>query len=130
MSELYLVLKTRLDDVTKWVPLGTTVMREAREAQGISYETVSRAVHVSAKTYERWEKRGEVPNTALEAVADVLRLQVERSDSRSIVEVADAKSAEDRLDRLEEQVAEVLAGVRAILAQRGDEEEPSADESG
>jgi DNA-binding XRE family transcriptional regulator len=62
MSDMYLVLRRRLDDVARqhdWVPIGTETMRDARKHLGLSYEAVGRALSVASKTYERWEKAGE-----------------------------------------------------------------------
>jgi transcriptional regulator with XRE-family HTH domain len=78
MSELYLILRSRLEAVTNWVPLGSNVMREARDNLGLSREAVARLIPVSAKTYERWEKRGAVPVEWVEKTAGVIGLEVER----------------------------------------------------
>lgn len=64
--------------MTSWVVIGTDVMREARRRLGLSYEAVARKLPVSSKTYERWEKRGEVPRSDLERLAEILELQIER----------------------------------------------------
>jgi DNA-binding transcriptional regulator YiaG len=56
MSDLYLVLRSRLAAVAEWVYIPTDVLREARERKGLSYETMGRVLNVSSKTYERYEK--------------------------------------------------------------------------
>jgi transcriptional regulator with XRE-family HTH domain len=78
MSDLYLVLRSRLESVTSWVSLGTDVMFRARKAKGLSYEAVARQANVSSKTYERYEKRGRVPEHEVEMFADILGLEIER----------------------------------------------------
>lgn len=80
MSDLYLVLHRRLNSVQDWVELGTTVMKTARERLGLSYESVARAVPVSSKTYERYEKRGRVPRPLLPKIAAILQLEVEEPE--------------------------------------------------
>jgi transcriptional regulator with XRE-family HTH domain len=91
MSELYLVLRRRLAQVTDWVTLGTDVMKKARTTRGLSYEAVARALHVSAKTYERYEKRGRVPVNLLLEVAEVLGLEIEEPE-RFRVAVSDPRT--------------------------------------
>lgn len=77
MSDLYLVLRRRLEDVADWVELGSDVMRAARHRLGYSYETVGRLLHVSSKTYERYEKRGRVPVALIEQAGRVLDLEIQ-----------------------------------------------------
>ena len=61
MSDLYLVLRSRLPVVKEWAILGTKPMKEARLRLGLGYETMARKLPVSSKTYERYEKAGRVP---------------------------------------------------------------------
>src|SRR3954466_13408224 len=77
MSDMYLVLRSRLSEVTTWVELGSDVMRDARKRTGLSMEAVARLVHVSLKTYDRWEKRGAVPRHEVQAVAAALGLEID-----------------------------------------------------
>lgn len=116
MSTLYLTLRRRIDEVTKWAPLGTDTMRSAREAKGWSYETVARQIHVSSKTYERWEKRGEVPTVALDGVAEALGLEVERAE-RSVIQLdaVRGEAGEDQVDRMLVRVADQLAKQSRLL---------------
>jgi predicted transcriptional regulator len=80
MSELYLVLRHRLPDMTDWVMIDTAVLREARRRLSLSYETVARQLHVSSKTYERYEKRGRVPRALMPALATILELEIETAE--------------------------------------------------
>src|SRR3954452_18719869 len=77
MSDLYLVLRRRLDDVTDWVELGTPTLKNARKAQGLSYEAMGRKLSVAAKTYERYEKAGRVPRHLLPRIAEILDLEID-----------------------------------------------------
>src|SRR5580765_8351166 len=77
MSDLYLILRHRLEAMTDWYMVETAMLREARKRLGLSYETVARQLHVASKTYERYEKRGRVPRALLPALAEILELQVE-----------------------------------------------------
>lgn len=90
MSSLYLVSRHRLDDVTDWVPLGTAVMFKARTRKGLSYESAARLIPCASKTYERWEKRGEVPRPALPAVAAALGLEIEEDEPQRVTVAAPA----------------------------------------
>lgn len=79
MSDLYLVLRRRLEDVAahvEWVVLGTDTLKSARNGLGYSYEAMGRQLNVSAKTYERYEKAGHVPRHMLPRVASVLELEI------------------------------------------------------
>jgi len=80
MSELYLVLRSRLQEVADWYHLPEGALRQARERVG-SRETVARRLHVSQKTLERWEKENRVPRHLISAVATVLHMPIE-TDTR------------------------------------------------
>lgn len=95
MSGIYLVLRSRLEELTKWVTLGSEVMKGAREGLGLSYEAVARLVHVSSKTYERWEKRGQVPAHTLDVVAEALSLEIERAEKPAPITIADDQDLAD-----------------------------------
>ena len=112
MSDLYLTLRRRLDEVAEWVYLGSDVMMNARSELGLSRETVGRQLHVSSKTYERWEKRGEVPRHAIAAVAIVLGLEIEQPARVSITLDKEGDPIEERLDRIEGLLAELLRARR------------------
>ena len=77
MSDFYLVLRRRLDHVTDWVLIETDVLKQARRRRGLSYEGVARLLHVSSKTYERYETRGRVPRHVLPSLAEILELEIE-----------------------------------------------------
>jgi predicted transcriptional regulator len=84
VSDLYLVLRSRLDAVPEWVYIETEILRSARESKGLSYETMARTVPVSAKTWERYEKAGRIPRPILSAVADTLGLEIEEPVARRV----------------------------------------------
>jgi transcriptional regulator with XRE-family HTH domain len=77
MSDIYLVLRHRLDRMTDWVMIDSTVLREARKRLSLSYEGVARQIPVSSKTYERYEKNGRVPRELIATVAGILELDIE-----------------------------------------------------
>ena len=81
MSDLYLILRHRLDHVTDWVMVDTDVLKEARGRLGLSHEAVARQFPVSSKTYGRWENAGRVPRADLPRLAEILRLTIEQPDS-------------------------------------------------
>jgi transcriptional regulator with XRE-family HTH domain len=112
MSDLYLVLRRRLEDVTDWVELGTSTLKNARKAQGLSYEAMGRNLNVAAKTYERYEKAGRVPRHLLPAVADVLDLEIDWP-KRGTVTVDDPPDSDDA--RLRAIVRDELRDVLEIL---------------
>lgn len=112
MSELYLTLRRRLEVVTDWVEIGEDVMRQARHSKGLSMEAVSRMVHVSSKTYDRWEKRGAVPRQHVELVASALELGIERVPAGTIrLEPGTNGTAEERFEAA---LAELVGEVRAL----------------
>ena len=81
MSDLYLILRHRLDHVTDWVMVDTDVLKEARRQLGLSHEAVARKFPVSSKTYGRWENAGRVPRTELPRLAEILGLKIEQPES-------------------------------------------------
>jgi transcriptional regulator with XRE-family HTH domain len=128
MSDLYLVLRRRLEDVTDWVDLGTATLKNARKAQGLSYEAMGRNLNVAAKTYERYEKAGRVPRHLLPAVADVLDLEIDWP-KRGIVTVAAPPESDDA--RLEAIVSELrdLREIASAILERVEQRE-GEDEDG
>lgn len=120
MSDLYLVLRHRLETVTEWVPLGSDVMRQARDRLGLSYESVARLVSVSSKTYERYEKRGAVPRPLVVKIAETLNLEIEQSAPVRVTVPAsvpqDAALAEilDAIRSLDGEVRQLRAAVRQL----------------
>src|SRR5215831_14410989 len=104
MSDLYLVLRHRLDVVVDWVDIGTETLLNARKAKGYSYETMGRLLHVASKTWERWEKEGRIRRDMVEQIADVLELEIERPARQRISVVDEVHSGDPvlaRLDRIE-----------------------------
>lgn len=116
MSDLYLVLRSRLDDVSSWVSLGVDVIRDAQHRVGLSDERLARQIPVSTRTWIRWRDRGQVPTHSLERVAALLDLQVERSE-RPRVTVEEVPS--DRLGELEDRVLSQLESMQATLEDLG-----------
>lgn len=101
----------------KWVILGEGVLRDARVAKGLSTESLARLLHVSGKTIERWEKRGEAPRHFIYEIASVLDLDVEppprfqvlvptEPDLAQILEAVQLLVA--RFDGIERQLRELL----------------------
>lgn len=84
MSDLYLVLRSRLASVPEWVFIETAILREARESRGLSYESMGRETNVSSKTWERYEKAGRVPRPLVPRVAEVLNLEIEEPGPRRV----------------------------------------------
>jgi transcriptional regulator with XRE-family HTH domain len=118
MSDMYLVLRNRVNMVKDWAELGTDTMREARQVRGLSYEAVARLIPVSSKTYERWEKRGAVPRHDLQNVAAVLGLEVERPVPVTVLvpdPILDNGQALADLRRRQAELADTLDAVLHIL---------------
>lgn len=109
MSDLYLLLRRRLEDVADWTTLGTETMLTARNAKGLSHEAMGRLLHVAGKTYDRWEKRGQVPRHYVMQVADVLDLEIEEPARLRVV--AEQQHADD--EDIAGQLADLVAQVRA-----------------
>jgi transcriptional regulator with XRE-family HTH domain len=118
MSDLYLVLRNRLDAVAEWVAIEPRVLRAARERRGLSYETMAREIHVSAKTWERYEKAGRVPRHALRAIATVLELEIEEpAMARVIVAGSDEERSEilERLSVMEDRLESIDAKLSLLV---------------
>lgn len=81
--------------MTSWVPVGVDRLQEAQEATGLSNERLAREIPVSAKTWERWKKRGEIPADSIPAVARALNLEIRRPGVRPI-EIPDDGAANGR----------------------------------
>lgn len=101
MSDLYLVLRSRLASVPEWVFIESAVLRQARERRGYSYEAMGRLLSVSSKTYERYEKAGRVPPPLVPRLAEVLQLEIEEPP---LVRVTTSRARDaatlDELERL------------------------------
>lgn len=119
------MLRARVAEVKNWYDLGTQVMKEARNERGLSYEAMGRLLNTSGKTYERWEKRGQVPRApagTIEAVAEILGLEIEHETlPRRHVTVPQYRNGSVPVS-----VQEALEGVRAAVARLDDllEEQP------
>lgn len=124
MSDLYLVLRHRVSEVKQWASLGTEVMRDARQARGWSYETVARKIPVSSKTYERYEKAGQVPVELVDKIAGILGLEIERPEFRRVVSLP-AEGPGGDLRRKLDQIDELVRDVRTLLEEREPEAPPA-----
>lgn len=107
MSDLYLVLRSRLAAVAEWVYIPTHVLREARERTGLSYEAMGRALNVSSKTYERYEKAGRVPPALVRPVAAALDIEIEEPRRVRVVGTVDEPAAGQLLRRFDEIEAKI-----------------------
>lgn len=133
MSDMYLVLRSRLESVAdsrrQWIDVGTAVMKNARTARGLSYETVARMTHVSSKTYERYEKAGRLPADEIEVFAEALGLTIERpAFVPGTVTIPppvtdEAAVIAERVERAVAEAVERLSGEIAALADRVAESE-------
>lgn len=95
MSELYLTLRRRLDEVNSWIEIGVDTMRTARNAKGLSYEAMGRLLNVSSKTYERHEKAGRLPRQLVEKFATILDLEIDTPTPVRITVPADPSLSSD-----------------------------------
>lgn len=103
--------------MTQWVEIGTDTLRDARHRLGLSYESAARLVPVSSKTWERWEKRGQVPRPHLYRVAEALGLELEWEEPEP-VPVSAVQSKQDRLSAIERELRDLRQAVEALLAER------------
>lgn len=123
MSDLYLVLRSRLDIVRgEWIEVPSEVMRSARVARGLSYEAMGRLLHVSGKTYERHEKDGRIPRGQVERYADVLGLEIERPTFSGTITVP-PDSTDDKIDAILRLVRQLQDEVAELRRETQDPEE-------
>lgn len=122
MSDLYMVLRSRLESVAEWVTLGTDVMLQAMREQGLSHERAARMIPVTEKTWRRWVAKGQVQRRDLPKVVEILNLEIEQPARRRVVlrepvgdGVSPAKLQEalDRIAHLEDLVERLLATLDA-----------------
>jgi ribosome-binding protein aMBF1 (putative translation factor) len=123
MSDLYLILRSRLSDVAEWVELGEEVMRSARHARGLSMESVARTLHESHKTYERHEKAGRVPKHRVSDYARVLGLEIVEPERQSVSLSADEATLGEILAETRRQSG-LLEQIAAAVG--GEDQEPPA----
>lgn len=103
MSDLYLVLRSRLADVAEWLHVGEDVMRSARNARGLSVESTARQLHIASKTYERHEKRGRIPRHRVSDYARVLGLEITEPERQPVALPQGAVTLEDLLAEVQRQ---------------------------
>lgn len=116
MSELYLVLKRRLDSVAEWVELGTDEMQAAQNRLGLSNERLAPKLYIASKTWERWKKRGAVPRRELERVASVLGMVVETTQPVTL-NLPEGGATAAEFSRLRSELAKIAADFAALEAQ-------------
>jgi transcriptional regulator with XRE-family HTH domain len=104
MSDLYLVLRSRLAAVAEWVYIPTHVLRERK---GLSYEAMGRVLNVSSKTYERYEKAGRVPPALVRPVAVAVDIEIEEPRRIRVVGTVDEPAAGQLLRRFDEIEAKI-----------------------
>lgn len=118
--------------MAEWVTLGPE-MRQARERLGLSRAAVSRQIPVVEKTYERWEKRGQVPRPFLPTVARLLDLEIEEPD-RTRIELdgrPDTSIGESERTAIAESIDDLAQAVlllRDEQSRQADEQNRQADE--
>jgi hypothetical protein len=76
VSDLYLDLRRRIPVVAEWTTVGTDAMEEAQDRTGLSDERLAREIPISAKTWVRWKRRGQIPTHLLPKVAPILGFEV------------------------------------------------------
>lgn len=113
MSELYLVLRSRLESVAEWVTIGDELSL-AQKARGFSDERVAREFPVSTRTWIRWRTRGQVPIHMLDRAAEILHLEIERPARRSVA-LPEEEAVAQALDQLSAQLAERDAELTRLL---------------
>jgi transcriptional regulator with XRE-family HTH domain len=115
MSELYLVLRSRLDGVVDWVYLDGKVVMDARARKGLGREALGAKLHIAAKTLERYEKRSRFPRSLIPALADELDLRIEQPVTEPLsVTVREPGDAGD-VALLQQAVVEALEKLDQIL---------------
>lgn len=121
MSDLYLTLHRRLDEVARWTHLDTQTLIDARDAKGLGREAVARQLGTSAKTFERYEKEGRVPTYLVERLAGLLDLNIERVPARTITveddpEISDLRALVVRIEDAAQSIAAESERIADLLA--------------
>lgn len=91
--------------VAQQTQIGSARLQAAQDDVGLSNEAIARTVHVSEKTWRRWKLAGAIPTASLPAVAKALRLELRELDDRA---------AEDRLERVEQELRQVRDALGAV----------------
>lgn len=114
MSDIYLILRRRLTDVTDWVELGTATLKAARKAKGYSYEAMGRQLSMAAKTWERWEKNGRVRRHMLPQVAEVLELEIDWPKKTPVTVTEPPARDRARIAIVEDELREVQRALEVL----------------
>lgn len=130
MSDLYLVLRTRLRSVAarqQWLEIDGKTLRTAREQRGLSREALGRLVRYSSKTIERYEDEGRIPRADVPVFARALGLHIESADGAPLTATLDPEIV-GQLDRLESGLAVLLEhfGLTAAAAEEERRETPAS----
>jgi DNA-binding XRE family transcriptional regulator len=115
MSDLYLILSSRLEAVKEWIHVGEETMLGAREALGLSRESVARQLHIASKTYERHEKDGRIPRYRVGDYARVLGLNITEPERESVSLPGEPESFQDVVREMratQDQILDELAALR------------------
>lgn len=106
MSDIYEVLRRRVQTVAANAQIGTERLQAAQDAAGYSNERLARALNISEKTWRRWKSAGTVPVYHLDAVAAALDLEIERPEGSTV-----------RMERSEvRELRREMAEIRAMIA--------------
>jgi len=124
--DLYLVLRERVETVAKGFHIDKDVLDAAQAARGYSHERMGRELDISEKTWRRWKADEIIPYDQLDAVAEVLRLEVERPHQK--VELRDV--SEEAQPGLEDLVARLIGLLEEDLAQRREQPGDSSERRG
>ncbi|MBA3565244.1 MAG: hypothetical protein H0W31_00125 [Actinobacteria bacterium] len=119
MSDLYLDLRRRIPLVAEWTDVGDEEMERAQARLGLSDERLARLIPISAKTWVRWKRRGQIPTHYLPKVAPILGFEIVPMEP---VEIAVATQTSVVTPDLRESLAELveLSRRQAEIAERSE----------
>jgi len=97
---------------TDWIEIGSEKMRMARRQRMLSMDETAHRIRqagfkLTGRTYDRWEKRGEVPRSALSAVSAVLGF-----DAGALL---NAQPARVQWQQIAEALGEVVATQKVLV---------------
>lgn len=99
-----------------WAEIDTATLRDARKRAGLSYEAIARQLHISAKTWERYEKQGRIPRHLLAQVAEILDLEIEEA-GRVTVRVTSREAGDLRAELAD--LRQTLSRIEGLLSGDG-----------